>query len=75
MPRRVKEQRKGNWETRAEFLGVPKSVILKILSGIMGKRVFLHKYDLWEEEKNIWLMRWQNEGIKMRRYVPGYIAA
>ena len=75
MPKRVKEQRRGNWQTRAEFLGIPGKVLFKIISRIIGKRVFFHKHDLWEDEKSTWFMRWRNKGIKMGRYVPGYIAA
>ena len=73
MPRRVKEQRKGNWETRGEFLGLGKKVFFNTLGKVFGKRVFIHKYDLWEEEKKTWLILWRNKGIAIGKRIPRYI--
>ena len=73
MPRRVKEQRKGNWETRGELIGLSKEVFFKELCKVLGKRVFIHKHELWEEEKRTWLMLWRNKGIALGKRVPNYI--
>lgn len=73
MPRRVKDQRRGNWETRGEFLGVDKFRFLEALDNVWGKRMFFHKLDLWEEEKKTWLMGWRNSQIRMGRRIPYYI--
>ena len=73
MPRRVAQQRKGNWVTRGEVLGVdPKRVWATIMS-LWGKRIFLHKTMLWQEEQRTWLMSWRNRGIPLGRRVPLYV--
>ena len=73
MPRRVRQQRGGNWETRGELLGVPSQSVISALNALWGKRVFLQKSQLWVEEKHTWLMEWRNSRIPMGRYVPAYI--
>ena len=73
MPRRVREQRKGNWTTRAEELGVEPRRIWATISDLWGKRIFLLKTSLWQEERQTWLMSWRNEGIRLGRRVPHYI--
>ena len=75
MPRRVKQQRKRNWETRGEYLGLNREVIRSLFEKVLGRRVFFHKCELWEEEKKTWNMEWRNEGIVMGKYVPLHIAA
>lgn len=73
MPRRVAQQRKGNWQTRGEFLGVSRKLFHETLVRVLGRRVFFHKHELWEEEKKTWRMSWRNQGIQMGRRVPQYI--
>jgi hypothetical protein len=73
MPRRVREQRKGNWETRGEMLGLSKQVFRETLNKVFGRRVFFNKLSLWEEEKKTWKMAWRNVGIRMGRRIPKYI--
>ncbi len=73
MPRRVREQRKGNWETRAEYQGLNAEKVVDAVQQLWGKRVFLRKHDLWESEKMTWLMGWRNEGICSGRRIPKYI--
>ena len=75
MPRRVRQQRKGNWQTRGELMGITRTQFLDCLQECWGKRVFYHKCELWEEEKSTWLMKWRNSRIPMGRRVPDYIAA
>ena len=73
MPRRVKQQRKGNWETRGEMLGIEKEEILTAMVQVCSKRVFYNKCNLWKEEQKTWLMTWQNSNIKIGRRIPLYI--
>ena len=73
MPRRVREQRKGNWMTRAQALGLNPTSIWATICELWGKRIFLHKTPLWQEEQRTWLMSWRNEGIRLGRRVPYYI--
>jgi hypothetical protein len=73
MPRRVRRQRKGDWTTRAEALGIQTDQILTAIRRLWGRRIFLHKTDLWDEETDTWLMRWRNNGIDMGRRVPAYV--
>jgi len=73
MPRRVRDQRKGNWQTRCEYLGLAKSMILKVFEQYWGKRPFFRKSALWEEEKTTWLMAWRNSRIPIGRRIPKYI--
>jgi transposase-like protein len=75
MPRRVKEQRRGNWQTRGEYLGISRDDILDAIESFVGKRAFFHKCKLWEEEKSTWLMMWRNSRIPIGRRIPKYIAA
>lgn len=75
MPKRVKQQRMGNWQTRGEFLGLSKQQFFDVLNEVWGKRVFFNKHDLWKEEKSTWLMAWRNSKIAMGRRVPKYICA
>ena len=75
MPRRSKKQRKGNWQTRAEKLGISRTAFFSELQNCWGKRVFYHKSKLWTEEKKTWLMLWRNSRIKMGRRIPLHIAA
>ena len=74
-PRRVKQQRRGNWETRIEMLGVSFSELCSLLEKYWNRRPFRQKCELWQGEDNTWFMRWRNKGIHMGRYVPKYIAA
>ena len=73
MPRRVRQQRRGDWETRGEFLGMHSKVFFAVLESLWGTRVFLNKTQLWAEERHTWLMKWRNSRIPMCRYVPAYI--
>ena len=73
MPRRVKQQRKGNWQTRGEYLGLSRQVFCETLTQVLGKRVFFNKHELWEEEKKTWKMAWRNQGIHIGRRIPKYI--
>ena len=74
MPRRVREQRKGNWQTRCEYLGLAKSMILDVFERYWGKRPFFGKTALWQEEKTTWLLEWRNSRIPVGRRIPKYIA-
>ncbi len=73
MPRRVRAQRKGDWQTRGEALGVPTAKILEVIESLWGKRIFLHHTSLWQEERRTWLMKWRNKGVKLGRRVPFYV--
>ena len=73
IPRRVKEQRKGNWQTRAELQGLGAEKVLATLGQHLGKRVFLRKLDLWETERMTWLQEWRNEGVCSGRRIPKFI--
>ena len=75
MPRRVKEQRKGNWQTRGEYQGIETGIVLSVIKEMWGKRVFFNKTKLWKEEVKSWGMFWRNSKIENNRYVPKYIAA
>ena len=72
MPRRVRAQRKGNWETRGEHLGLRSDRVLAAIGRYWGRRVFLNKSALWESEKMTWLLGWRNQGIEMGRRQPQY---
>ena len=74
MPKRVKEQRQGNWDTRGEAVGISRTDISEALYWIIGRRVFFHKSDLWSEERQTWLSGWRNSQIPLGRYVPNYIS-
>ena len=73
MPRRVREQRKGNWQTRGEALGIDPRRIQATIESLWGKRIFYHKTALWQEERRTWLMSWRNRGIELGRRVPYYV--
>ena len=73
MPRRVRSQRKGDWTTRSELLGVSQRRVWQVVKRLWGKRIFLHKTELWQEELRTWLMQWRNVGIELGRRVPLYI--
>lgn len=73
MPRRVRQQRKGDWRTRAEVLGMEAKRIRTTIRSLWGKRVFFHHTRLWQEEQRTWLMQWQNVGIRSGRRIPLYI--
>jgi transposase-like protein len=75
MPRRVRQQRRGNWQTRAEALGVERKQIWATIRSLWGKRLFYHKTPLWQEEQRTWLMLWRNVGIQLGRRVPEYVRA
>ena len=72
MPRRVRAQRKGNWETRGEHLGLRSDRVLAAIGRYWGRRVFLNKSALWESEKMTWLLGWRNQGMEMGRRQPQY---
>lgn len=73
MPRRVRAQRKGNWQTRGEMQGLTGQQVLTTLHKHWGKRVFLKSHDLWETEQTTWLKAWQNVGISSGRRIPKFI--
>ena len=73
MPRRVKKQRKGDWSTRGEFMGLSREKFFNILKSIIGRRTFFHKSEFWEEEKMTWMMAWRNKGIELGRRRPLHI--
>lgn len=75
MPRRVRAQRKGNWRTRGEALGIDPKRIWATIVSLWGKRIFYHHTALWQEERRTWLMRWRNVGIELGRRVPLYVRA
>jgi transposase-like protein len=75
IPRRVSEMRKGNGETHAERAGIAGGYLQEVKEKYWGKRVFLQKIDLSEEERKTWLCEWRNPGVEMGRYIPRYIAA
>ena len=72
-PRRVREHRRGAWETRGEFLGLSGEEILAGLKDFWGRRVFLRKTKLWAEEKTTWALGWRNSRIPLgKRRVPAF---
>lgn len=73
MPRRVRDQRKGNWKTRGEQLGVPAWKLHEVLRKHWNRRVFLNKCTLWEHEKMTWLLGWRNRGIPSGRRLPFHV--
>ena len=73
MPRRVRAQRKGDWETRGELMGLKAETVLQCLKRVWGRRVFLNKSSLWEAERMTWLLEWRNSMIPMGRRVPLHV--
>ena len=73
IPRRVRELRKGNWQTRGELQGLNAEKVLAALGQLWGRRVFFRKLDLWETERMTWLQEWRNEGVYSGRRIPKYI--
>jgi hypothetical protein len=73
MPRRVKLQRQGNWNTRGESLKIPKQIIHDTLEQFCDGRPFLNRTPVWEQEEKTWRMEWQNSDIRIGRRIPKYI--
>ena len=75
MPKRVRAQRKGDWQTRGEFLGLNSHQVAGCIREFWGHRVFFHKTNLWEAERMTWFQEWRNSDIPMGRRVPYHIRA
>ena len=72
-PRRVKASRSGDWTTHAEAAGIPRTIMSETINKFWGKRPFLSKTVLSEEEKKTWKCQWTNPGRHVGRRIPNYV--
>ena len=61
--------------THAEEAGMLRQDYKALINKMQGKRFFLNKLTMNEEEMKTWLHLWRNPGVKSKRYVPQYIRA
>ncbi|MBI9102327.1 MAG: hypothetical protein JEY99_07930 [Spirochaetales bacterium] len=72
-PRRVKASRAGDWTTHAEAAGITRAVLSDTINEFWGKRPFLGKTNLSEDEVKTWTCQWTNPGRTVGRRIPNYI--
>ena len=74
-PQRVRRFRRGDKSGRGLAAGLSIDRIRQVMRDHWGRRPFLAKTSLWEEERKTWLQKWRNPGVKFGRYIPKYAAA
>jgi len=72
-PRRVKASRRGDWTSRAESAGIPRAILSDTINKFWGKRPFLSKTNLSDEERKTWTCQWTNPGRSVGRRIPNYV--
>ena len=76
-PFRIRKQdentKRADW-THAEEAGLDREVMDSVMKEMEGRRFFLGRLQMNEEEKKTWLQLWKNPGCESKRYIPHYIS-